>query len=224
MIWRICLSNFAKSPKTKAYYPSSIMLSRSAGKPMAQSCCTVMTSLGFPSIIYNSKVFSTVSVATSAVSVDADPLKNSATLVNFKPCSCPTVKPICSNRFAASLWKSTRNVASVWLTVRLLDISSISFIGIPRRPSVACLTDMMNTSVNSTLRLVMPHHPYALFRHSGDWQHAEDCCPDTGFVDKSRLSVDKCHSLWISPIQVWNLLNSEPPHMGAWSLLPQDVD
>jgi hypothetical protein len=58
----------------------------------------------------------------------------------------------------------------------------------------------------------------------GDWQHAADCCPDTGFVDKSRLSVDKCLSLWRSPIPVWNPLNSAPPYMGAWLLLPQDVD
>src|SRR3972149_3894985 len=164
------------------------MPSRSAGKHMAQSCCTVMTSLGFPSIIYNSKLFSIVSVATSAVSVDADPLKNFATLVNFKPCSCLIVKPICSNRFAASLLKNTRNVASVWLTVSLLDISSISFIGILRRPSVACLTDMLNTSVNSNSQVVvMPHHPYALFRHSGGQR-----CAEVGVAsDQSRLA---CHS------------------------------
>jgi len=105
-----------------------------------------------------------------SVRANADPLKNSVILASFKPCSWSTVKPICSNRFAASLWKNTKNAASVWKTASLRDVSSINFIGSLRKPFLACLADMLNASVNSNPSLsplILLHCLYITFRHSG---------------------------------------------------------
>ena len=57
---------------------------------------------------YGSKVFSTVFVAISAASVDADPPEGSATLANFRLGSWLTVKWICSNIFGIFLCKSQK--------------------------------------------------------------------------------------------------------------------
>lgn len=43
-------------------------------------------------------------------------------------------------------------------------------------------------------------------------------------MDNSRLSVDKCLSLWRSPHQVENTVQTVPPYMGAMLSYLQDVD
>ena len=90
---------------------------------MVQSCYPAMIFRVCPSIIYISKVFSTISVAANVVSVDADRLKELRDFGQFQALLISDSQNDLLEQIVASRLKSIRNAANGWLRVKRLVVS-----------------------------------------------------------------------------------------------------